>query len=653
MNSLKKLVLIPWLLAPLASLDAAELKLAGIFSDHMILQRDKPVPIWGWANSGEKVTVEFAGQTKTATVDANGKWLVKLDAMAADTKPHTLKVNSLAVSNVLVGEVWLASGQSNMGYRLSPIYDAAAIAAADHPELRVFSEESEGSLTPLTDCKGRWEVSSPKTAPGFTAVGYYFAEELRRELKVPVGVVRSSLGGTQGESWLSREAQVASPVLKDYCEKQIDAMTHFDENAKVFEKALPEWEAKVGAGDPGNAGLAKGWAKAEFDDSGWKTCPAPVSWRQVGLKSGCIVWLRKSVDIPADKAGKSAAYIINGYDEDMTPYFNGQELKPFRPKPPRFFHWWAGYSVPGNLVKAGRNVIALRIHSHTESGGMWARPSGMLDIADKATTDNTWRYCLEARFPELTREARASLPKAPQAAMMNTASALFNGKIHPLIPYAIRGAIWYQGESNTNRGTQYAPLLTALIGDWRARWGQGDFPFYIVQLANYGIAAREPDKSGQAEVREGQLQVSQNVPRTGLAVAIDLGEENIHPRNKLDVGRRLALQALAKTYGRAVPCESPVYRSMKVEGNSIRIGFHHVEGGLVAKGESLKRFAIAGADQKFVWADAKLDGNTVLVNSPQVPVPVAVRYAWAANPEGCNLYNSAGLPASPFRTDRW
>jgi sialate O-acetylesterase len=457
------------LLAPPAALRAAELKLAAVFSDHMVLQRDMSVPVWGWANAGDKVTVEFAGQNKTATADANGKWLVKLEAMSASAVPRLMKVNRTVIADVLVGEVWLASGQSNMGYTLSPKYDAKAIAAADHPELRCFTVENEGALTPQDAVKGRWQVSSPKTAPGFTAVGYYFAEELRRELGVPVGILHSSVGGTQAESWLSREAQAASPLLKDYSERQIDAMAHFEEDAKSFQKALPEWEAKYGAGDAGNVGFGKGWAKEDFNDSDWQTCPAPVWWRQLGLKGGCIIWLRKTVDIPADKAGKGAVYGFVGYSEDVTPYFNGQELKPCWPKPPRFFTWWAYYNVPGSLVKAGRNVIALRVHSHTEDGLMWRKPKEILDIADQATTDDTWRYRLEARFPDLTPEARASLPKAPQAQMNNTASALFNGKINPLIPFALRGAIWYQGESNVGRAAGYAPLLSALIHDWRTR----------------------------------------------------------------------------------------------------------------------------------------------------------------------------------------
>lgn len=361
---------------------------------------------------------------------------------------------------------------------------------------------------------------------------------------------------------------------------------------------------------------------------------AAVAWDADGKK----MWVRKVVDVPADKAGKYASIGFGGYSEDVTVYFNNQELKPAWARPPRFFNWWAYFNIPPGVVKAGRNVLALRVHSLTENGLVWALPKNIVNFANQATTDDTWRYAVETRFPDLTPEAHAALPKAPEAKMENTASALFNGKIHPLIPYAIRGAIWYQGESNASRGSRYAPLLTAMIADWRARWGQGDFPFYIVQLANYYQVPKEPGNSGEAEVREGQLQVSQTVPNTGLAVTIDIGEENIHPRNKLDVGHRLALHALAKTYGRnTLPCSGPIYRAMAVEGQSIRISFDHLEGGLIAKGGPLKRFAIAGDDKKFVWADAKIEGETVLVSSPQVPAPVAVRYAWATNPEGCNL----------------
>ena len=271
---------------------------------------------------------------------------------------------------------------------------------------------------------------------------------------MPIGIIHSSVGGTQAESWLSREAQAASPLLKDYAEQQIDAMARFDEHSKVFQKALPLWEAKYGAGDPGNAGLAKGWANENFDDSGWQTCLAPVWWRQLGLKGGCIIWLRKTVDIPADKAGKGSTFGFTGYGEDVTPYFNGQELKPCWPKPPRFFHWWAYYSVPGSLVKAGRNVIALRIHSLTENGLMWRTPK--TDSGNRQPGHHGRHMALLPGSPLPGPDPRGSriVPKAPEAQMNNTASALFNGKIYPLIPYALRGVIWYQGESNANRGNR-------------------------------------------------------------------------------------------------------------------------------------------------------------------------------------------------------
>ena len=439
MNRLTSLTLITVLLLALpAALHAAELKLAAVFSDHMVLQRDQPVPVWGWANAGEKVTVELAGQTKTAIVDANGKWLVQLGALPASAEPRALKVNSTEITDVLVGEVWLASGQSNMGYRLSPEFDATAIAAADHPELRFFTEGSEGAIKPQDNGKGEWKVSSPKTVGDCSAVAYYFVDELRRVLKVPVGVIISSVGGTQGESWLSREAQAASPVLKEYAEKQIDAMEHFEENSKLFQEALPKWEAKYGAVDTGNTGFEKGWAQEDFDDSGWQTCKAPVWWRDLGWKGGGVVWVRKAVDVSADKAGKSASIGFGGYSEDVTVYFNNQQLKPSWPRPPRFFNWWAYFNIPPGVVKAGRNVLALRVHSLTENGLVWALPKNIVGFADRATTDDTWRYCVETCFPGLTPEARASLPKAPEAKLENTASALFNGKIQPLIPYVLR-----------------------------------------------------------------------------------------------------------------------------------------------------------------------------------------------------------------------
>jgi len=633
------------------------LKLASIFSDHMVLQREKPVPIWGWANAGDKITVEFANQKKNTTADINGKWQVELDALTANAVPGDLFVKStienqvISIHDILVGEVWIASGQSNMTYTLSPKYDSAAIAAANHPEMRFYTVESEGSLTPQDDAKGQWKVCTSRIASGLTAVGYYFADELRKELNIPIGIIHSSVGGTQGESWVSREAQMASQVLRLYSEKQIDAMAHFDENSKVFQKALPEWGKKYAAADPGNTGFGKSWAKEDFNDADWQTCPAPIVWRQLGLKGGCVIWLRKIVNIPAEKSGKLTQLGFTQYGEDITPYFNGQELKPCWSKPPPFFSWWAYFNVPSDLVKPGPNVIALRIHSLTENGLMWRKPKEIIEIADQATTDDTWHYKLEARFPDITNEARASLPKAPDAQMSNTASALFNGKINPLIPCAMRGVIWYQGESNIPRAATYETLLTTLIQDWRTRWGQGDFPFLIVQLANYYSIPKEPGVSRQAEIREAQLKVSQRVTNTGLAVAIDIGEESIHPRNKIDVGHRLALQALVKTYGRIVPCSGPIYSGMSIEGQNIRITFIHVEGGLVAKNGPLQRFAIAGADKKFVWADAKIDGESVIVTNAQISKPQAVRYSWADNPQGCNLYNSIGLPTSPFRTD--
>jgi sialate O-acetylesterase len=278
-----------------------------------------------------------------------------------------------------------------------------------------------------------------------------------------------------------------------------------------------------------------------------------------------------------------------------------------------------------------------------------------LPVDDPKALDNKWKYHVEKEFPPLPSAAIASLPKTPGAQIQNTSGALFNAMIHPLIPYAIKGAIWYQGESNTNPAQEaldYRRLLPALIADWRSRWGEGNFPFYIVQLANYGTKVTQPSGSNWAVLRESQSNVARTVPDAGLAVIIDIGEgDNIHPRDKKDVGYRLSLLALDRTYGQKMEDSGPIFESMKVEGGAIRLSFTHVAGGLKAKGGPLKYFAVAGGDKKFVWADAKIDGNTIVVSSPLVSSPAAARYAWADDPEGCNLYNSEGLPASPFRTD--
>lgn len=486
----------------------ADVRLPKIFGDHAGLQRGKPMPVWGTADPGEKVTVEWRGQKVSTTADRNGKWRVTLKPMPAGG-PYEMVVkgkNTVVLKDILVGEVWVCSGQSNMEWPLFLARNGEQeVASANYPQIRLFIVPKAIADQPQEDLPGgEWRVCTPESARNFSAVGYFFARELHRALNVPVGMVESAWGGTPAESWTSLSTLETNPVLRPILQNWERAVQGYPQALQRFYQQLQAWE---------------------------------------------------------ESAAKARA-----------------EGKPEPPRPNRPVH-------PRN---------------------------------------NPWKP-----------------------------AGLFNAMILPLVPYAIQGAIWYQGESNTGRAYEYRTLFPAMIQDWRKAWGQGDFPFLFVQLANFMATRPEPGESAWAELREAQL-MTLKLPKTGMAVAIDIGEANdIHPRNKQDVGKRLALNALAIAYGKKVEYSGPIYTRMKREGSRIRLYFKHVDGGLTTpNGEPLKGFAIAGADRKFVWADARIEGDTVVVSSPQVAEPVAVRYAWADNPV-CNLYNKAGLPASPFRTDSW
>ncbi|HEX7898826.1 MAG TPA: sialate O-acetylesterase [Planctomycetota bacterium] len=468
---------------------SAETKLSTLFTDGMVLQRDLACPVWGTAAPGAEVAVEIAGQKKSAKADADGKWSLKLDPLAAGG-PHELKIGERVIKDVLVGEVWVCSGQSNMEWSVNAsLNPAEEKAAAVHPKLRLFTVPKKQADAPVTDIPSAWKVCGPETVGSFSAVAYFFGRDLQKAIDVPVGLIHTSWGGTAAELWTKNQILAGNSELKPLVDD--------------FPARIKAWEAAV-AKHPEAVAKAKAEGKAE----------------------------------------------------------------------PR---------APGK-------------------------------------------------------------PMAP--------SCLYNGMIAPLLPYGIRGAIWYQGESNASRAKQYETLFPAMIKNWRDDWGQGEFPFGFVQLANFMARKSEPGESNWAELRDAQTKTLA-LPNTGMAVIIDIGDEkDIHPKNKQDVGKRLSAWAQAQVYKKPVVYSGPILDALKVEGTSARISFKHVGGGLTAKGDVLKGFAIAGEDRAFVWADAKIDGETVVVSSPKVAKPAAVRYAWADNPE-CNLYNKEGFPASPFRTDAW
>ncbi|HEY8966839.1 MAG TPA: sialate O-acetylesterase [Candidatus Methylacidiphilales bacterium] len=644
----------------------AEVKLASpLFGDNMMLQREGKAPVWGTADPGEAVTVSVDGVKATATAGADGKWTAVLAGLKPGG-PFTLTAQGkegtapATANNVLVGDVWICSGQSNMEYTLK---EPDEIAAPEDPGLRYFLVPKKATLDPLTEIKGKaaWVDASPNTRATFTAVGYYFAKNLRKKAGVPIGLIHTSWGGTSAEVWIPREGFDRVPEFKEQAAALIDAARNVDRDGAAFVSAFAAWEKRYGAVDPGSPpgkGFAAGWASPTLDTSDWKTLPGPAigDWSSLGVPNGGVVWVRIVVPVPAERAGKDAYLNLDAVPDFDTTYFNGEEIGHGGDKPPYFWRSGRRYVVPGRLVKAGDNVIAVRIVSQQEKnkGFGWLNRMGL--GFDPAKVSARWAAKVETAFPPRSAEALAAEPQPPSATVDGTPTVLFNGMVLPLIPYGIKGVVWYQGESNTLRGYNYRSIFPSLISSWRARWGEGDFPFYFVQLANLGAAPRTPnDPPGWAELRESQLVTWKTVPHTGMAVIADIGEAgNIHPADKKDVGLRLSLIALANLYGKKIEYSGPVYESMAVEGGKIRLKFSHVGAGLEAKGGGpLKLFAIAGADRKFVWADAVIDGDTVVVSSPEVPAPVAVRYAWYSNPEGLNLYNRDGLPASPFRTDGW
>lgn len=667
--------------------DRGDLKLAALFSDHMVLQRDKPVPVWGWAGKGERVTVAFAGQEKTAIAGADGRWQVKLDPMAACSVPGQLRVSSthnvlpLTVADVLIGEVWLASGQSNMAFTLGwgCLDGESEKAGAKFPLIRQFGVRAVANLQPQASVEGAWNVCSPETVGGFSAVAYFFARDIHRKLGVPIGIIHASWGGSRIECWTSREALVAVPELKELAAKQIDEMVRQAGEHAAFPAALSAWEAANGWTDTENAGLARGWAAPELDDSAWQEAKPPFYMPKIFPgNTGGIVWFRKRVELPPESAGKPFTLCLYGNQLRDTLYFNGTVIGQGGKSAPDFHTGGRNYKIPGNLVKSGRNVIAARLVTTSPGSAFGADVRKMgLPVAKGRSVEEAWRINIERTYGPLSREAIASQPPLNRAVVHGTAAGIFNGMIHPLASYALRGVIWYQGESNTQKEYSglYKSLLSAMIRDWRSRWGEppspgsgapgGDFPFYIVQLANNGKPEREHRDTMWSEVCEAQRLTLSAVPNAGMAVIVDIGErDSSHPGNKQDVGARLALWARAKTYGeKGLVYQSPFYKSHAIEGGKIRVIFD--TGGsplMIGKktglepvqetpGVKLDWFEIAGTDGKYVWADGLIDGDSVVVFSPEVPHPTKVRYAWASNPEGCNLYNKAGLPASPFRTD--
>ena len=638
----------------------------------MVLQKAARVPIWGNADPGEQVKVSMNGQAAEASAGTDGKWMAFLNLKESDSGPFEMTVdgkNHIVLTDVLVGEIWVASGQSNMVFEVKGAIDAEKeVASPANPLLRQFLVKRATASQPAGDTEGEWVSASPETTPVFTAVGYFFAKKIQAELKVPVGLINASWGGTTIESWTNGEAIGSDPDLKAAGDRLWAAENDYPKLKKDFVDGLSAWTKENAREDkpPADASVYVGM---DVSTDGWVPVKLPGLVKAAGLPEAGAVWLRKEVS-PKIGANVPLSLPIDGYD---SVYWNGKLLTQtsYRDFPGVGYVRRSGACIiPSAQVHDGKNVLAIRLYEPVEpakiSGGIMAGTIGL---------GGEWLAKAEYEFPALDAKILAAAPRPPPIAAgpLGCPSSIFNGMISPILPYAIRGVIWYQGESNWKRGFQYRTTFPLMISGWRKQWNQREFPFYFCQLANFQAKNPTPADSTWAELREAQS-MALKLPNTGQAVLIDVGESgDIHPRNKKDVGERLALIALAKDYGKSLPYSGPVFDSLKVEGNKAILTFRHTDGGLIAKplaatylvqsrtnttaplvrnspNSQLEGFSICGEDKKWVWADAKIDGDTVVVTSDKVAVPVAVRYAWADNPT-CNLYNGANLPASPFRTD--
>ncbi|MBM3477380.1 MAG: 9-O-acetylesterase [Armatimonadetes bacterium] len=633
------------LIAGLACAQAPEKPfLHPLFTDNMVLQRDIQCPVWGWAKPGEAVKVIVDEKGAEGKADATGKWMVKVGPCPAGG-PHDVTVagaQTVTLKNVLFGDVYICSGQPNMQWGMWGVNNSQEeIAAADHPQIRLYTVPNVVGFEPKETVAGQWQVCSPQTVGGFTAVGYFFGRKLNEELKVPIGLINSSWGGTIAEAWVSAEALKTMPDFAPAVEALQKLVADQKQLQATYDQQMDEWWAK---NDPGSAAGAS-WADPALSTADWKPMTLPTQWEAGGLPNfDGIVWFRKEVEVPQAWQGKEVTLHLGPIDDRDTTWVNGVKVGAVdQYNAPR------DYKLPADLLKSGRNVIAARVLDTGGGGGIYGKPEDMkLEAADGATLalPGEWLY-VESN----PRAKRTPLPQRLEN-NPNQVTVLYNAMIAPLVPFGIKGAIWYEGESNAGRAEQYARLLPTLIKDWRARFGVGDFPFFIVQLANWLAVDAEPKDDAWPNLRWSQWLTTKALPNVGMACIIDIGDAaDIHPKNKQDVGLRLALAALGTTCGRDIEYSGPVYKSMAVEGSNVRLTFDHLGGGLVVKGDKLQGFAIAGEDGKFVWADAAADGDAVVVSSPQVAKPVAVRYAWANNPV-CNLYNQAGLPAVPFATDK-
>ena len=637
---MKKHCLLLFVLLSIGLMLQAKVILPKIFTDNMVLQRNSVIPVWGWARSNEKIQVTFNKQTKTTRADKNGKWNIRLDAEQAGG-PYELTIkgeNIVQIKNVFVGEVWICSGQSNMEWTVGQTQNAKyEIETSKNPFIRHIQVVRDISSMPKDDLKeGVWEVCDTSTVADFSAVGYFFAKNIYNELKIPIGIINSSWGGTNIETWINREAFENSEEFKEMIagmpKINLDSLSKL--NSFVVQKRIEALQnAKI---DTVNCGSFKEFS---FDDSKWPELYQPELWegQSLGEFDG-VVWLRKTIILSADDIKKSATLELSMIDDEDVTYVNGINIGSNNR-----WNTERKYSIPAGVLKEGKNIIAIRVVDTGGGGGIYGDTSNLKLNLDNyiIPLNGTWKFQVESV------KSVCGVNEYPSLA--------FNAMINPIIPFAFQGVLWYQGESNADRAFQYRKAFPLLINAWRQKWNIGNFPFYFVQLATYITTGNSNEGCSWAELREAQT-LTLKLPNTGMAVTTDIGNPtDIHPTNKQDVGKRLSAIALHDVYKKELIYGGPTFKSMEIKDNQIIVTFDNIGTGLYTpdKYGYIKGFEIAGNDQVFYYAQAFIRENKIILVSEKVNNPVAVHFGWVGDASDNNLFNIEGFPAIPFRTDDW
>jgi len=617
--------------------------LSPLFGEHMLLQRNQPNRLWGWAAPGTEIKISLSDHHAAATAARDGRWQAQIDPPPAGG-PYRFTLDGpqhLEFRDVLVGDVWLCGGQSNLAFGLADSRDGAdAVKNSAADAIRLFRVAQQAGYTPVPVPRGEWQRCEPAafTRPGgFSAVAYFFGKKIHAEIGVPIGLIQDAVGGSPAESWMSAASLEKFPGFAAGL-AEIERLK--SRGAPVYGNFVMHWF------DEFDRGVAGHWSDAALDDHDWKPVSLHDGFAQLDVpETPAVVWFRRELELPGTLPAGPAKLLLGVVEKMDTAWVNGRWIGASAwVENPR------AYTLPDGVLRPGKNQIALRVLKTARDGGFRSPTDALkLTLGDGTALplEGEWRAALsvDARPPHPLPLGYENWPTMP--------TVLSLGMLQPVAPLALAGAIWYQGEANFTRAQQYRTLLPAMIADWRTLFGRPDLPFYLVSLPAFMARRDQPGTDGWTELREAQALAARTVPHTALAITVDTGDaNNIHPTDKQPVGERLALLALKHTYGRDVVCDGPTFTRAEKFSSALRLHFDHTAGGLIVRGEKLGEFSVAGADHVWHWAEAKIEHDTIVVSSPEVPEPIAARYAWQANPLA-TLFNAAGLPAAPFRTDDW